>query len=70
VEVVADDVIDGKVDQLEWQALTEEIVTAAREGRLADGLVIAIRRAGAVLAQHFPRRADDKNEIPNRVVEI
>jgi putative membrane protein len=70
VEVVADDVIDGKVDQLEWKALTEEIVTAAREGRLADGLVIAIRRAGAVLAQHFPRRADDKNEIPNRVVEI
>jgi putative membrane protein len=70
VEVVADDVIDAKVDQTEWKALTDEIVGAARQGRLADGLVEAIGRAGRLLAQHFPRRPDDKNELPNRVVEI
>lgn len=70
VEVVADDVIDAKVDQTEWKALADEIVTAARQGRLADGLVEAIGRAGRLLAQHFPCKPDDKNELPNRVVEI
>src|SRR4051794_6273722 len=38
VEVVADDVIEAKVDQTEWKALTDEIVGAARHGRLAEGL--------------------------------
>jgi putative membrane protein len=70
VEVVADDVIDAKVDETEWKALADEIVTAARADRLADGLVAAIRRAGALLREHFPRRPDDKNELPDRVVEI
>jgi putative membrane protein len=70
VEVVADDLIDTKVDQTEWKALTDEIVTAARQGRLADGLVTAIGRAGSLLAQHFPRKPDDKNELADRVVEI
>jgi putative membrane protein len=70
VEVVADDLIDAKVDQTAWKALTDEIVTAARQNRLADGLVNAIGRAGRLLAQHFPRKPDDKNELADRVVEI
>jgi putative membrane protein len=70
VEVVADDAIDAKVDQTEWKALTDAIVTAARRGRLADGLVEAIAGAGRLLAQHFPRKPDDRNELPNRVVEM
>ena len=70
VEVVADDVIDAKVDETQWKAIADEIVTAARADHLADGLVAAIRRAGALLKEHFPRRPDDKNELPNRVVEI
>jgi putative membrane protein len=70
VEIVADDVIDAKVDQTEWKALADEIVAAARQDRLADGLAAAIHRAGALLREHFPRRADDKNELPDRVVEI
>jgi putative membrane protein len=70
VEVVADDAIDAKVDQTEWKALIEAIVGAARESRLADGLIDAIGRAGRLLAQHFPRKPDDQNELANRVVEI
>ena len=70
VEVVADDVIDAKVDQSEWKALTQQIVVAAKEDRLAEGLIQAIEAAGRLLSRHFPRKADDRNEIPNRVVEI
>lgn len=70
VEVVADDGIDAKVSQSEWKALADEVVTAARQNRLADGLVAAVRHAGLLLAQHFPPAPDDKNELPDRVVEM
>jgi putative membrane protein len=70
VEIVADDVIDKEVDQSEWDELAETIAAAARAGRLADGLVTAVGRAGALLAQHFPARPEDRNELPDRVVEI
>ena len=41
-----------------------------REGRPGDGIVAAIERVGAVLAEHFPRSADDKNEIPDKLIEL
>ena len=40
-----------------------------REGRIADGLIAAVERVGAVLAEHAPRGAADLNEVPDRVVE-
>jgi putative membrane protein len=70
VEVVADTGIDAKVGQEVWDELMAGIVSGARAGRLADGIVEAIGRAGTVLATHFPRRPDDRNELPDRVVEL
>ncbi|HZP20941.1 MAG TPA: hypothetical protein VFB16_12130, partial [Bauldia sp.] len=69
-EIVADAGIAAKVAQPVWDeaiaALTREIAA----GRLADGLVAAIGRAGAVLAEHFPPRPRDRNELANDVVLI
>lgn len=69
IEVLADDGIHGKVDPATWDKTVAQIVSHARDGRLADGLIAAIRSTGDVLAQHFPRRPDDRNELPDRVVE-
>jgi putative membrane protein len=33
-------------------------------------MVAAIERVGAVLADHFPRTADDINEIPDKLIEL
>jgi putative membrane protein len=41
-----------------------------REGRIGDGLVAAIERVGAVLAEHFPRSSEDRNEIPDKLIEL
>ena len=41
-----------------------------REGRLAEGMVAAVERVGAVLAEHFPRAEDDVNELPDRLIEL
>ena len=34
-----------------------------------DGLVHAMERAGELLAMHFPRHSDDRNERSDEVVE-
>jgi putative membrane protein len=70
VEIVADDGIAQKVDQTEWDEIAAKIVTAARAGRLGAGLEDAVGHAGALLARHFPPRRDDRDELPNRVVEL
>jgi putative membrane protein len=70
VEIVADDGIAKKVEQAEWDAIAATIVQAAREDRLADGLIGAVQRSGALLARHFPPSSDDRDELPNRVVEL
>ena len=42
----------------------------ARRDRLADGFVTAIAAVGALLAEHFPPRPDDVNELDDHLVEI
>jgi putative membrane protein len=70
VEIVADAGIDAKVEQGAWDELTRDIIVAARGGTLADGLVVAVQRAGLLLSRHCPPVPVDKNELPDRVVEI
>jgi putative membrane protein len=70
VEVVADAGIHGKVDQTAWDEIAQDVVQAARAGALADGLARGVQRAGALLARHFPLAPLDRNELPDRVVEI
>jgi putative membrane protein len=70
VEIVVDAGINAKVDQSDWDGIAQEVVSAARRGALGEGLVIAVRNAGALLSRHFPRGPQDRNELPDRVVEI
>ena len=67
-EVVADAGIAAHVAETVWREAITELVTAIRAGRAADGLVAAIGRVGAVLAQHAPARSDDHDELPNKVI--
>jgi putative membrane protein len=69
IEVVADTGIHATINPQMWQKSVEEIAAGARAGRLSDGLVAAIRTVGAVLAQHCPRKVEDHDELPNRIVE-
>jgi len=70
VEIVADTAIDQKVPQDFWQGIVDLLTAEIAAGRLAHGLVLAIEACGAALAEHFPRRPDDRNELPDRLVEI
>ena len=69
-EIVADEAILKLTDDHTWGEAMHALVADVREGRPADGIVAAIERVGAVLAEHFPRSPDDINEIPDKLIEL
>jgi uncharacterized membrane protein len=60
-------VFHERVGQAYWDELVESVLAHFRGERFRDGLVHAVGEVGAVLRQHFPRRPDDVNELPDRV---
>lgn len=69
-EIVADAAIHSRVAPEIWGDAMIALVAAVRDGRAGDGMAEAVTRIGAVLAEHFPRGADDVNELPDRVIEL
>lgn len=67
VEILGDQGIHEKVGAAFWAQEVERIVAAIRDRRPAEGIVAAIRSIGTRLEEHFPRRADDKNELPDHL---
>ncbi|HZH50743.1 MAG TPA: TPM domain-containing protein [Microvirga sp.] len=67
-EILADTGIADRVEPHVWQDIVGGLTGEIRAGRLADGLVGAIRQAGRILAMHAPPRFDDADELPNRVI--
>lgn len=69
-EIVADEAIAGKVSPEVWGEAMAAMLACIREGRVADGMIAAVERVGAVLAEHFPRAQNDVNELPDRLIEV
>jgi len=69
-EIVADEAIANKVDPEVWGEAMAAMLAELRQDRVADGMVAAVERVGAVLSEHFPRPSDDTNELPDRLIEI
>ena len=68
--IVADEAIASRVAQAEWQGAIDALIEHMREGRIADGFVVAIERCSGVLATHFPAKADERSELPDRIYLI
>jgi putative membrane protein len=69
-EIIADSGIDAHVEQRMWDDIVADLIEHARTGRLADGFVRSIEAVGALLAVHVPRRAGDRNELDDHLVEL
>lgn len=69
-EIVADSGINAKVTPGVWQDAVNATVEAIKHGHPADGLIAAVKRCGTVLAEHFPPGAINRDELPNKVVEM
>lgn len=67
--VVGDREVHARCGVEFWRALADEMSNDFRESQFTRGIVRAVRKAGDLLAQHFPRRPDDQNELPDDVAQ-
>ncbi|WP_072381528.1 TPM domain-containing protein [Novosphingobium sp. NDB2Meth1] len=69
-EIIADEAIASKVSPEVWGDAMHALLAPLRAGQAGEGMVAAIGKVGAVLAEHLPRADDDENELPDRVIEV
>lgn len=69
-EIIGDEAIHKFADEHIWGEAMAAMIEHLREGRAGDGICAAVERVGAVLAEHFPKTADDRNEIPDKLIEL
>ena len=69
-EIVADAGINAKVSPEVWDKAIAALIAGIKDGRPGEGFVAAVTQCGEVLAQHFPPGALNRDEVPNRLVEI
>ena len=69
-EIVADEAIVSKVTPETWGEAMAAMLAEIKQGHCADGMIAAVEKVGAVLAEHVPRAADDHNELPDRLIEL
>jgi len=69
-EILGDEAITSVTTPETWGEAMAALLVDVREGRVGDGIVAAVEKVGEVLAAHFPRSAEDTNEIPDKLVEL
>lgn len=68
VWIIGDRGINEKIAPETWRELARELSVGIREGRACVALVNVIGKCGTSLAEHFPRKEDDINELPDEVI--
>lgn len=68
-QVLADSGIYEKAPGQAWDEVVGLLVQGLARAAPADGFVAAVEKTGEILAAHLPPRADDRNELPDGVVE-
>ena len=67
--VVGDQAIHEKCGDALWQGVVAKMRDHFNNERCSEEIVDAIRDLGLVLAERFPRKGDDRNEMPDAVAE-
>ncbi len=66
--ILADSGINEKAGQRVWDEVRDQIRDAFLNGNYLKGVLAGIEKTGKILAEHFPIKSDDTNEISNKVV--
>lgn len=69
-EIIADEAIVKVTDDHTWGEAMTVLLEDVRRGKIGDGIAAAVGRIGLVLSEHFPRSAHDRNEIPDKLIEL
>jgi uncharacterized membrane protein len=67
--VIGDEAVHARCGDDFWRELADAMTGYFKRGEFTDGILHGISRAGELLAAHFPRAADDQNELSDDIVE-
>lgn len=65
--VIGDEGVHAKCGDAFWQELAKAMTDHFRKSEFTPGIIHGVKRAGELLAQHFPHRSDDRNELPDDI---
>lgn len=69
-EIHADESIHSKVKPETWHTLLTPLLADIRAGKATHGFTTAIESCATILAKHFPAAKNEKNHIPNLIIEL
>ena len=67
--IIGDQAIHAKCGDSFWNEVAGEMTGLLKQQKFTDGIVHGIQTSGRLLALHFPCKPDDRNELPDSVVE-
>ncbi|TNE28243.1 MAG: TPM domain-containing protein [Bacteroidetes bacterium] len=65
--LIGDKGIHEKVSDSFWISVKDEVISEFKKGNFAAGLCNGIDHCGKALAEHFPYRSDDVNELSDEI---
>jgi len=69
-EIVADAAVHQHVPAEKWGDAMVDLIQEMRAGRTAQGIIVAVRDLGEILAAVLPHSGSDPDELPNRLIEL
>ncbi len=70
VKVIGDDGISARLTHPDWQHICDAIIKDFKEKNYTNGIVEGINLSGKLLAEHFPIKAGDTDELANELIII
>ena len=68
VEILADAGINSKVPKHTWEGIVNDMIACIRTNDLSEGICIAVRECGEILAKDFPGQHDNPDEVSNKLI--
>lgn len=65
--IIGDEGINKVVSQDFWEDERDLMQRNFKQGKFAEGIVLAVEQVGAKLKKFFPYQADDVNELPDEI---
>ena len=70
VEIIADKGINDIVHANVWDKIVIDFIHQVKAGQVTAGFLHAVKACGDVLAEHYPSSEENRNELPNHLIEI
>ena len=68
--ILGDRGVHERVGESFWNKMRDLMTAHFSKGQIQAGIVAGVAGAGTELNKHFPKHADDRNELPDRVTGV